>query len=97
MQAAARQRGQAIGHYLIAHAGRTPWDIKTKATSETARGVRMWMNFCYGPSLGQPRRRPAVAVAPVARQARTVDRQRRDHARDRGRRGLAADRPARAR
>ena len=31
MQAAARKRGQTIGHYLIAHAGRTPWDIKTKA------------------------------------------------------------------
>ncbi|MDA1230132.1 MAG: hypothetical protein O2856_05105, partial [Planctomycetota bacterium] len=50
MQAAARKRGQSIGHYLIAHAGRTPWDIKTKATSETARGVRMWMNFSYGPN-----------------------------------------------
>ena len=52
MQAAARNRGQAIGQYLIAHAGRTPWDIKTKATGETARGVRMWMNFCYGPAWG---------------------------------------------
>ncbi len=50
MQAAARQRGQAIGHYLIAHAGRKPWDIKTKATSETARGVRIWKNFSYGPN-----------------------------------------------
>lgn len=52
MRAAARRRGQTIGHYLIAHAGRTPWDIKLKATSETARGVRMWMNFSYGPSWG---------------------------------------------
>ncbi len=52
MRAAARKRGQVIGHYLIAHAGRTSWDIKTKATSETARGVRMWMNFSYGPSWG---------------------------------------------
>jgi lysophospholipase L1-like esterase len=50
MQAAARRRGQTIGHYLIAHAGRTPWDIKTKATSETARGVRVWQNFSYGPN-----------------------------------------------
>ncbi len=50
MQAAARKRGQTIGHYLIAHAGRTPWDIKTKAVSETARGVRLWMNFSYGPN-----------------------------------------------
>ena len=52
MQAAARRRGQTIGHYLIAHANRTPWDIKTKATSETARGVRIWMNFSYGPKWG---------------------------------------------
>jgi hypothetical protein len=50
MQAAARKRGQTIGHYLIAHAGRTPWDIKTKAVAETARGVRLWMNFAYGPN-----------------------------------------------
>ena len=50
MQAAARKRGQTIGHYLIAHAGRTPWDIKTKAVAETARGVRLWMNFSYGPN-----------------------------------------------
>ncbi len=50
MQSAARKRGQTIGHYLIAHAGRTPWDIKTKAVSETARGVRLWMNFAYGPN-----------------------------------------------
>lgn len=50
MQAAARRRGQTIGHYLIAHAGRTSWDIKTKAVSETARGVRIWQNFAYGPN-----------------------------------------------
>lgn len=50
MQAAARKRGQTIGHYLIAHAGQTPWDIKTKAVAETARGVRLWMNFAYGPN-----------------------------------------------
>lgn len=50
MQAAARSRGQTIGHYLIAHAGRTSWDIKTKAVAETARGVRMWQNFSYGPN-----------------------------------------------
>jgi hypothetical protein len=49
MQAAAHKRCQTIGHYLIAHAGRTAWDIKTKATGETARGVRIWMNYCYGP------------------------------------------------
>lgn len=52
MRAAARKRGQTIGHHLIAHAGRTAWDIKTKAVSETTRGVRLWMNFAYGPSWG---------------------------------------------
>ena len=52
MQAAARKRNQTIGHYLIAHAGRTPWDIKTKAVAETARGVRLWQNFSYGPNWG---------------------------------------------
>lgn len=52
MRAAARKRGQAIGHYLIAHADRTAWDTKLKATSETARGVRLWTNFSYGPTWG---------------------------------------------
>ena len=58
MRAAARVRGQVIGHYLIAHAGRKPWDIKLKAASETARGVRIWKNYLYGTwgshSGGQP-------------------------------------------
>ncbi len=52
MQAAARKRGQQVGHYLIAHAGRTAWDTKTKAAGETARGVRIWQNFSYGPAWG---------------------------------------------
>ena len=52
MRAAARDRGQIVGHYLIAHARRKPWDIKLKATSETARGVRIWKNFSYGVSWG---------------------------------------------
>ncbi len=52
MRAAARDRGQTIGHYLIAHAGRKSWDIKTKAAGETARGVRIWKNFSYGTSWG---------------------------------------------
>jgi hypothetical protein len=52
MQAAALKRGQTIGHYLIAHAGRTAWDTKTKAVSETARGVLMWQNYSYGPAWG---------------------------------------------
>ncbi len=59
MQAAARKRSQTVGHYLIAHAGRTPWDIKTKATSETARGVRLWQNFSYGPNWGSHEGGPA--------------------------------------
>ena len=58
MRAAARRRGQTIGHYLIAY-GRTPWDNKLKATSETARGVRQWMNFAYGPSWGSHEGGPA--------------------------------------
>lgn len=52
MRAAARDRGQTIGHYVIAHAGRKSWDIKTKAAGETARGVRIWQNFSYGTSWG---------------------------------------------
>ncbi len=58
MRAAARKRGQTIGHYLIAY-GRTPWDNKLKATGETARGVRQWMNFSYGPSWGSHEGGPA--------------------------------------
>jgi hypothetical protein len=50
MRAAARDRGQVIGHHLIAYANRTPWDVKLKATSEAARGVKIFNNFCYGPS-----------------------------------------------
>ncbi len=58
MRAAARKRGQTIGHYMIAY-GRTPWDNKLKATGETARGVRQWMNFSYGPSWGSHEGGPA--------------------------------------
>ncbi len=50
MRAAARDRGQVIGHHLIAHAGRKPWDIKLKATSEVARGVKIFNSFSYGPT-----------------------------------------------
>lgn len=52
MRAAAHERGQTIGHYLIAHANRKPWDIKLKAAGETARGVKIWKNFSYGVSWG---------------------------------------------
>ena len=50
MRAAARGRDTVIGHHLIAHAGRKAWDIKLKATSEAARGVKIFNSFCYGPS-----------------------------------------------
>ena len=50
MRAATRERGQIIGHHLVAHAGRKAWDIKLKAASELARGVKIFNNFCYGPS-----------------------------------------------
>ena len=49
MRGAARERGQVIAHHLVAHANRKAWDIKLKATSEAARGVKIFNNFCYGP------------------------------------------------
>lgn len=52
MRAAARRHGQMLGHYLIAYARRKPWDIKLKAASEVARGVKILQNFFYGPSWG---------------------------------------------
>ncbi len=52
MRAAARKHRQTIGHFLIAYAGRKPWDIKLKATSELGRGVKMMKSFFYGPSWG---------------------------------------------
>ena len=48
MRAAARERDQTLGHFLIAYAGRKGWDIKTKAASETARGIRLWQAYSYG-------------------------------------------------
>lgn len=50
MRAAARERGQIIGQHLIAYAGRKPWDVKLKATSELARGVKIFNSFFYGPT-----------------------------------------------
>ncbi|MEO6755194.1 MAG: beta-galactosidase trimerization domain-containing protein, partial [Chthoniobacteraceae bacterium] len=43
------ERGQVIAHHLVAHANRKAWDIKLKATSEVARGVKILNNFSYGP------------------------------------------------
>ena len=50
MRGAASGHGQTIAHHLIAHANRKPWDVKLKATSEAARGVKIFNNFCYGPN-----------------------------------------------
>ena len=50
MRAAARKNGQTIGHYLIAYAGRKGYDIRLKAASEAARGVKMFESFHYGPA-----------------------------------------------
>lgn len=50
MRSAAMKRGQTLGHYLIAYAGRLPWDIKLNAVSQAARDVKVFENFWYGPS-----------------------------------------------
>ena len=50
MRAASRERGQLIAHHLVSHANRKAWDIKLKATSEVARGVKIFNSFSYGPT-----------------------------------------------
>jgi hypothetical protein len=52
LRAAARERGQIIGHHLVTYAGRKGWDIQLKAMSELGRGVKLLNNFYYGPSWG---------------------------------------------
>lgn len=49
MNAAARKNNQTLGHYLIAYAGRKAYDIRLKAVSEAARGVKIFKSFAYGP------------------------------------------------
>jgi len=49
MEAAARKNNQTLGHYLIAYAGRKGYDIRLKAVSEAARGVKIFKSFAYGP------------------------------------------------
>jgi hypothetical protein len=49
MRAAARKNGQWMGHHLIAYAGRTGYDVRLKAVSEAARGVKAFESFAYGP------------------------------------------------
>ena len=48
MRAASRGRDMTLGHFLIAYAGRKGWDIKLKAASETARGIRVWQMYSWG-------------------------------------------------
>ena len=49
MRAAARKRGQTLGQYLIVYHGRSGLDIRLKAVSEVARGVKIFKSFDYGP------------------------------------------------
>lgn len=49
-RAATRRHGQPIEHFLIAYAGRLPWDVQLKAVGELARGVKVMQSFAYGPS-----------------------------------------------
>ena len=62
--------GQLIGHHLIAYAGRKPWDVKLKATSELARGVKILNNFCYGPSWATHEGGPVLAQRTCGRPSR---------------------------
>jgi len=50
MAAAARDKSQTLGQYLIAYAGRKGYDIRLKAVSEVARGVKILKSFHYGPT-----------------------------------------------
>lgn len=52
MRAASRRKNAVLGSYLIAHADRKPWDVKLKAISAVARGVKILNNFYYGPTWG---------------------------------------------
>ena len=49
MRAAARKNGQWMGQHLIVYAGRTGNDVRLKAVSEAARGVKAFESFAYGP------------------------------------------------
>jgi hypothetical protein len=58
MRAAARKKGQTLGQYLIAYGGRTGYDIRLKAVSEAARGVKIFISFAYGPEWAMHERSP---------------------------------------
>jgi len=49
MRAAAREKGQHLGQHLIVYAGRKGYDIRLKAVSEVARGVKVFDSYAYGP------------------------------------------------
>lgn len=49
MRGAARKHGQHMGHHLIVYAGRKPYDIRLKAVSEAARGIKVFKSYAYGP------------------------------------------------
>lgn len=49
MRAAARKNKQIMGEYLIVYHGRSGMDIRLKAVSEVARGVKIFKSFDYGP------------------------------------------------
>lgn len=50
LRAAAREREQPLGMYVITSYGRTPLDVKLKAYSSLGRGVDVLQSFSYGPS-----------------------------------------------
>jgi len=50
MRSAAMKNNQVLGHYLIVHAGRLSWDIKTITASQVARDIKIFQSTYYGPS-----------------------------------------------
>lgn len=75
MRAAARKHGQHLGHYLIAYAGRTGYDIRLKAVSEAARGIKAFKSFAYGPRWATHEGSPWQTATPVWADHATVVRE----------------------
>lgn len=65
MRAAARKHGQHLGHYLIAYAGRTGYDVRLKAVSEAARGIKAFKSFAYGPRWATHESSPWQSATPI--------------------------------
>lgn len=65
MRAAARKHGQHMGHYLIAYAGRTGYDVRLKAVSEAARGIKAFKSFAYGPRWATHEGSPWQTATPI--------------------------------